>query len=545
MQLHSPNDHGLVALIEVCRQGKAGKDCVEILVTTDPAIEGSFDAAGKTALHVAASLDDSAGHELVASMLKNGVSSKTLDRGGLTAMHDAAGCGCTQVIRDLFAYGADPDARDPSGHTALMLASNNGYAETADALVVARADVNAVNVTGKSALMFACEMGQAQVVEALITRGAKYNLKDREGRTAMEYAITGGHSTCQAALPTVASQGNLRTSRASATSGGGPAPAAASQADSAEVTRLTKELEATKAELQAKQVGLVAEASAKDAALAEVDTLNAQLAAFAPEEEDDDDLNFDSDDGDPLAESSVPPGTPSAELAAVRKELAAVKKGEGSEASELKLRVAELEEQLEKAGGDVVPLFLYDQIKEDNATQVAALEQELAEAKAASGIGPGPQSPPDDDPEANEATEAALAEVESLKAEIASLKASAAVTDLDGPLPEGDGFGNDDNASRRFDRLTEELEATKDLLKDLQANAALATAPAAISGGGGGGGDARTVEFYRAMLVLAHQGKLPAQVALTLDSIAGAAAGGDGGGEAGGDGAADASDDDL
>ena len=86
VQLHSPNEQGLVALIEACRQGKAAKDCVEILVTTDPVIEGSFDAAGKTALHVAAVLDNSAGHELVVSLLKNGVSSKILDRGGLTAM---------------------------------------------------------------------------------------------------------------------------------------------------------------------------------------------------------------------------------------------------------------------------------------------------------------------------------------------------------------------------------------------------------------------------------------------------------------------------
>ena len=388
--------------------------------------------------------------------------------------------------------------------------------------------------------MFACEMGQAQVVGALITRGAKYNLKDREGRTAMEYAITGGHDACRAALPTMASQGNLRASRSSATSEGGQAPTAAAQGDSAEVARLTKELEATKADLQAKRTGLAAETAAKEAALAEVGTLKAQLAAFAPEDDDDDDLNFDSDDGDPLAESSASTGSPSAELAAVRKELAALRKGKGSDTSEvtkLKLKVVELEEQLEKKGGDVVPLFLYDQIKEDNAIQVAALKRELAQAKAAGGGGgPSTQSAPS---ESTEATDATDVQVESLKAEIASLKASATVTDLDGPLPDDDGFGDDNDASGRFDKLTEELDATRDLLKDLQAREALAAAPASS---GGSGGDAQTVEFYRAMLVLAHQGKLPAQVAQTLDSIAGAAVGGDGGG--GGDAEADASDSD-
>lgn len=362
--IHQPDGLGRVALIEACRAGD--KECVEILVAVDSKIDGVFDLEGKTALHIAARL----GHqECVVSLLKS-VNYTAIDSKGSTAVHDAAKHGQTNIIRSLLAYGASPEDLDEDGNTAIILACRNGRVETVNALLMSGANVNGKSGSGKTALMFACEDGNSRLVELLLKQGAKFNEKDHLGRTAAEYCLIGAssnHQTCLSILPPHADLGNKQNV---------PERSAQVRIETSsnekalqeEIGRLNTELQASKAAIHVKATELVTVAAARDTALADIETLKAQLLAYGPQEEEDD-ITFSSDDDDLIPDETVE------SISAEEKQINKLKK----ENHQLKKDMKELEFKLKSVGGEAVPLSLHNDV-------VRGFEKKLASARSGSSL---------------------------------------------------------------------------------------------------------------------------------------------------------------
>ena len=90
----------------------------------------------------------------------------------------AASRGQPDVVRELLAGGADPDARNHEAWTALLAAVENGNEEVVQALLESDADLNAVPWDGVTPLMRAAAHGHLWMVETLKERGRASTLAD-------------------------------------------------------------------------------------------------------------------------------------------------------------------------------------------------------------------------------------------------------------------------------------------------------------------------------------------------------------------------------
>jgi ankyrin repeat protein len=110
---------------------------------------------------------------------------------------DAIKRGDADAVRDLFAQGADVDARDRYGQTGLMLAAHAGHHGVVEVLVSHGANLNVTAKFGLSALMLAVVAGHAEIARLLAHAGADLSLRGTgapgfAGKTAGDLALARG-----------------------------------------------------------------------------------------------------------------------------------------------------------------------------------------------------------------------------------------------------------------------------------------------------------------------------------------------------------------
>ncbi len=123
---------------------------------------------------------------------------------GFTALHLAAFFGRLEVARLLLTRGADPNAWATGGlHVQpLHSAVAGGHEQVAALLVDAGADVNAAQDGGSTPLMGAAQNGLAATVALLLARGADPRAYDQDILTAADLADRAGHPDVAAAIRT-------------------------------------------------------------------------------------------------------------------------------------------------------------------------------------------------------------------------------------------------------------------------------------------------------------------------------------------------------
>ncbi|MFC6092810.1 ankyrin repeat domain-containing protein [Saccharothrix lopnurensis] len=154
----------------------------------DPNTEvNAFNADREERLHAAAVAGDVDG---VRDLLAFGGDPDHHDaRTGLTALQAAASRGDDTTVRTLLGGGADVLVTERSGQTALHKAAEQGSAEVVTALVRAGSIVDApVATTGQTPLHIAVRHGNTGAARVLLASGARPDLLDHLGRTPLDLA---------------------------------------------------------------------------------------------------------------------------------------------------------------------------------------------------------------------------------------------------------------------------------------------------------------------------------------------------------------------
>ena len=104
------------------------------------------------------------------------------------SIHEAAGNGDIEAIKQHLAAGTDVDAKDGGGWTPLFYAAFSGRTEVAELLIAEGVDVNAKDNLGT--LRYAASGGHKETVELLIANGADVYAKGGgNGTTPLDMAI--------------------------------------------------------------------------------------------------------------------------------------------------------------------------------------------------------------------------------------------------------------------------------------------------------------------------------------------------------------------
>ena len=103
------------------------------------------------------------------------------------SIHDAAGEGNIEAVKQHIAAGTDVDAKT-SGETPLHWAARFGQSQVAELLIAEGADVNAKNVVGQTPLHLAAGASHKEIIELLIAEGAEVNAKTKRGETPLDLA---------------------------------------------------------------------------------------------------------------------------------------------------------------------------------------------------------------------------------------------------------------------------------------------------------------------------------------------------------------------
>lgn len=135
---------------------------------------------GCSALLEAVSLEDAAMTRL---LLQNGaqVDCRWYQQANITPLMLAAARGKAELLQDLLAAGANPDALGGENVTALILAVRGGSLDCVKALLAARANVNAYDHHCCTPLLYAVESSRADMVDALLERGVAMTHRARMG----------------------------------------------------------------------------------------------------------------------------------------------------------------------------------------------------------------------------------------------------------------------------------------------------------------------------------------------------------------------------
>ena len=106
------------------------------------------------------------------------------------SIHDAAGEGNIEAVKQHIAAGTDVDAKT-GGETPLLWAARFGQSQVAELLIAEGADVNVKDdAWGFTPLGYAVSRGHKESTELLIAEGAEVNAKDSDGSTPLHYAAT-------------------------------------------------------------------------------------------------------------------------------------------------------------------------------------------------------------------------------------------------------------------------------------------------------------------------------------------------------------------
>lgn len=113
---------------------------------------------------------------------------------GKTALHHAAGSGCTAATQALLAAHADPNARDNVRATALHWAASKGHAGVVRCLLESgQANVRAFDEHDVTPLHCAASVGHAEIAELCLRFGAHADTVSQPGWMPLHSAARGGH----------------------------------------------------------------------------------------------------------------------------------------------------------------------------------------------------------------------------------------------------------------------------------------------------------------------------------------------------------------
>jgi uncharacterized protein len=126
------------------------------------------------------------------SLLRKGADPNRADRGGRTALMNAAIDGKEEMVRTLLQYGADPNIQDRLGYSALHFASQNFHVATVELFLNNGAQVNVQDNIGNTPLFRAVmnSKGRGDVIRLLLKAGADRTLKNKHGNSAEDAANT-------------------------------------------------------------------------------------------------------------------------------------------------------------------------------------------------------------------------------------------------------------------------------------------------------------------------------------------------------------------
>ncbi|MCY4661231.1 MAG: ankyrin repeat domain-containing protein [Acidobacteria bacterium] len=175
-------------LIDAVRAGDSA--AVESLLANGVSLR-TTEIDGTTALHWAAHHDRLT---IAGLLLDAGAVVDAANRYGVTPLALASVNGSTAMITRLLEAGADPNLPNPEGETPLMTAARTGNAAAIDTLLAHGAEVDAVEAwRGQTALMWAAAQNQAEAVEALLAAGADPHARSARGFTPLLFAAREGH----------------------------------------------------------------------------------------------------------------------------------------------------------------------------------------------------------------------------------------------------------------------------------------------------------------------------------------------------------------
>ena len=175
-------------LIDAVRAG----DAVDVRSLLDDGVSPrTAEIDGTTALHWAAHRDHAA---IAALLLEAGAAVDATNRYGVTPLALASVNGSTPMITRLLEAGADPNLPNPEGETPLMTAARTGNGDAIETLLAHGAEVDAVEAwRQQTALMWATAQNQAVAVDALLAAGADPHARSDRGFTPLLFAAREGH----------------------------------------------------------------------------------------------------------------------------------------------------------------------------------------------------------------------------------------------------------------------------------------------------------------------------------------------------------------
>ncbi|MBN1598075.1 MAG: ankyrin repeat domain-containing protein [Bacteroidales bacterium] len=133
--------------------------------------------------------------EAVKEKIENGAKVDKKDIAGQTPLMYAAEGGSIEVVKYLVEKGADVNAESGSKGrgTALIYAAAANRFEVVKYLLENGADINATTpYQNETALVWSVAMGHTDVVKLLVEKGADQEIKNRSGQTVMDLAKQSG-----------------------------------------------------------------------------------------------------------------------------------------------------------------------------------------------------------------------------------------------------------------------------------------------------------------------------------------------------------------
>ena len=164
---------------------------MQVLLDSRAVDVGHVNAAGKTALHLAASCGE---HTLVAPLLAAGVPVNASDAAGNTAVVAAATAAHERFATELLSDSrVDASARGDVTRTCLHWAGQRGMAQLATALLH-RSDVDrdAADAQGDTAAILAAKLEHALVARLMLDAGCDAAVRGEHGRTVAHWAAVHG-----------------------------------------------------------------------------------------------------------------------------------------------------------------------------------------------------------------------------------------------------------------------------------------------------------------------------------------------------------------
>jgi ankyrin repeat protein len=135
--------------------------------------------------------------EVVAYLIRSGVSVDQLTRDGWTPLLLACECGDANTSRMLLDSGADVNFKSKKhGNSPLHRAANSGHLELAKLLLSRGADVNIRNNSNNTPLHRAVNGNYPEMVELLIANGAVVSIRNNYGRTPLKLATEEDNRKC-------------------------------------------------------------------------------------------------------------------------------------------------------------------------------------------------------------------------------------------------------------------------------------------------------------------------------------------------------------